>query len=64
MPKIKTRKSVAKRLKKVGPNKIRRGHACTSHNLTKKNTGRKRKYRKAGFISPADLAKVKAMMGG
>ena len=46
MPKIKTHRGAAKRFKKTGTGKLKRGHAYTSHILTKKSPKRKRNLRK------------------
>ncbi|MFQ5499154.1 MAG: 50S ribosomal protein L35 [Candidatus Zixiibacteriota bacterium] len=54
MPKIKTKRSAAKRFRKTGTGKIRRNHGYKSHILTKKSPKRKRKLRKASLISKAD----------
>jgi large subunit ribosomal protein L35 len=62
MPKMKTKKSAAKRFKKTGSGKIRRRKAYTSHILTKKSKGRKRKLRKAGLVAASDLRLVKSML--
>ena len=62
MPKMKTKSSAAKRFKKTGSGKIRRRKAYTSHILTKKSKGRKRKLRKAGLVDPSDVGLVKSML--
>ena len=42
MPKLKTHSGAAKRFKKTGTGKIKRGHAFKRHILTSKGTKRKR----------------------
>ena len=43
MPKMKTRKAVAKRFSETGTGKIKRTHDGKSHILTKKSRNRKKK---------------------
>ncbi len=62
MPKMKTNRAAAKRFRRTGTGKIRSNHAFTSHILTKKSPGRKRKLRKAGLINKVDLKRVKRMI--
>jgi large subunit ribosomal protein L35 len=47
MPKMKTNRAAAKRLKRTGTGKLRRRRANKSHILTKKTTKRKRRLRQA-----------------
>lgn len=58
MPKLKTRKAVAKRVSITGTGKIKRTKANKQHILTKKNTKRKRSLRKATLV---DSTNVKVM---
>ena len=58
MPKMKTKRAAAKRFKKTGTGKIKRRHNFKDHILTKKTPKRKRKLRKAGLISKADLPRM------
>lgn len=62
MPKMKTKKGAAKRFKKTGSGKIKRGKAFTSHILTKKSTKRKRNLRKSGLVDPADAPTIKKIL--
>jgi large subunit ribosomal protein L35 len=62
MPKMKTNKSAAKRFKKTGSGKLKRGHAFTSHILTKKSPKRKRQLRKGGMVSEADQKRMKRLV--
>ena len=50
MPKMKTKRSAAKRFKTTGTGKISRHHAYHSHILTKKTTKQKRRLRKAAIV--------------
>ncbi len=58
MPKLKTRKAVAKRVSVTGTGKIKRTKANKQHILTKKNTKRKRSLRQATLV---DSTNVKVM---
>jgi large subunit ribosomal protein L35 len=62
MPKLKTHSGAAKRFKKTGTGKVKRGHSHLRHILTSKDTKRKRKLRKQVVLSKADEAKVKRMI--
>ena len=62
MPKLKTHKGAAKRFKKTGGGKIKRGHAFTRHILTSKGTKRKRHLDIAGLVDKADERKVRRMI--
>lgn len=58
MPKLKTRRAVAKRVSVTGTGKIKRTKAGKQHILTKKSTKIKRSYRKPGLV---DSTNVKVM---
>jgi large subunit ribosomal protein L35 len=62
MPKIKTRRSAAKRFKVSGSGQFKRAKAYKSHILEKKSPARKRNLRKAGLISKADHDRVSKML--
>jgi len=62
MPKIKTLRAAAKRLKVTGTGKLRRSKAFKSHILTKKSTKRKRKLRKSGIVQKADFKRMKRLV--
>ena len=62
MPKMKTNKSAAKRFKKTGKGKLKRGHAFTSHILTSKSPKRKRQLRKSSLASKADERRMKRLV--
>lgn len=61
MPKIKTRKSAAKRYTVTGTGKVRYKKQGLRHILTKKSTKRKRGLRKAAYLSPAEAARAKQL---
>ncbi len=58
MPKMKTHRGAAKRVKKTGSGKLKRMRAFKSHILTKKTTKRKRRLRTATLVSKADEKKL------
>ncbi len=62
MPKMKTHKGTAKRFKKTGSGKLKRGSAYTSHILTKKSPKRKRQLRKAGLVSKGDQKRIQSLI--
>ncbi|MCD4653183.1 50S ribosomal protein L35 [bacterium] len=62
MPKIKTLRAAAKRLRSTGTGKLRRSKAFRSHILTKKSTKRKRKLRKGGMVHKADYKQMKRLV--
>jgi len=62
MPKLKTHKGAAKRFKKTGTGKVKRGRAFLRHILTSKNKKKKRKLGSPAYVSDGDLAKVKRMI--
>ena len=55
MPKIKTIRSVAKRIKKTASGNFKHKKANLRHMLTKKSTKRKRHLRSSTLISKKDL---------
>ncbi len=62
MPKLKTNKAAAKRFRITGTGKVKYSKAGKQHILEKKSSKRKRKLRKAGLISKADIGRVKDLM--
>jgi large subunit ribosomal protein L35 len=62
MPKLKTHRGAAKRFKKTGTGKFKRGNAFKQHILTSKTRSRKRGLKGTTLVSPADTAKLKRMM--
>ena len=62
MPKLKTHSGAAKRFKKTGTGKIKRGHTKTRHILTSKAPKTKRKLGKSAIVSDGDHAKVARMI--
>lgn len=62
MPKMKTHKGAAKRLRRTGKGRLKRNKAYKSHILTKKATKRKRGLRKATLVSKADEKRFKRLL--
>ncbi len=62
MPKMKSHRGAAKRFKKTGTGRVKRGQAYTSHILTKKTPKRKRHLRQSALISKADEKRVKRLL--
>jgi large subunit ribosomal protein L35 len=62
MPKMKTHRGAAKRIKKTSTGKLKRMRAYKSHILNKKTTKRKRRLRQATLISKADEKRVRKML--
>ena len=63
MPKLKTHKGTAKRIKITGSGKITRGRAYGNHILAKKSKARKRNMKTAAFISGKIKKNVKTALG-
>jgi large subunit ribosomal protein L35 len=62
MPKLKSHRGAAKRFKKTGTGKVKRGSAFQAHILTSKSRSRKRKLKGTTLVSPADQAKLRRML--
>ncbi|NKB67047.1 MAG: 50S ribosomal protein L35 [Candidatus Latescibacteria bacterium] len=63
MPKIKTHKSTAKRVKRRNSGSLKRGNSGATHYLVRKSAKRKRGFRLIESISGADMLKVKRALG-
>jgi large subunit ribosomal protein L35 len=59
MPKMKTKKSAAKRYSFTGTGKVRYKKQNLRHILTKKSTKRKRNLRHAGILSDHNVPAIK-----
>ncbi len=62
MPKMKTKKSAAKRFRVRGSGSVKRGQAFKRHILTKKTTKNKRQLRGTAGVHSTNMASVKAML--
>jgi large subunit ribosomal protein L35 len=64
MPKLKTKKSVAKRFKKTAGGKLKYSKAGSGHLLGRKSRKRKRNLRSAGVLSRVETRRVGEMIAG
>lgn len=62
MPKMKTHKGIAKRVKKTAKGKLKRSKAFHSHILTKKSGKRKRSLRQSDLIDKTYEKKYKQLL--
>ena len=63
MPKIKTRKGIAKRIRVTGTGKLMRASAWKSHLLEHKSKKRKRNYENEQQVSKTDRKTVRRALG-
>lgn len=62
MPKMKTRKSAAKRYKMTGTGKVKYKSMGTRHILTKKSAKRKRRLRHMAVVSDCEVPRIKRLL--
>ncbi len=64
MPKIRTRKSVAKRIRVTGTGKMKRMREFSGchHIREKKSPDRTRKFRKIVLVDPTDVKRLRALV--
>ena len=62
MPKMKSKKSAAKRFKVRSGGSIKRSQAFMRHILTKKSTKRKRKLRGTTNVHDSDMRTIRSML--
>jgi large subunit ribosomal protein L35 len=62
MPKMKTNRGAAKRLKRTAGGRLKRFKANHSHILTKKSRKRKRRLRTAALVDKADQKRMDRLM--
>ncbi|MGI6394084.1 MAG: 50S ribosomal protein L35 [bacterium] len=62
MPKMKTNRAAAKRVKSTGSGKLKRWHAFKSHILTKKSRKRKRNLRQGVMVESCDQRPFKKLL--
>lgn len=62
MPKQKTHRGLAKRVKKTASGKLKRDHAFTSHRFHGKTKKQRRQLRKSGLVSSSDMKRIKQMI--
>ena len=64
MPKMKTKKALAKRVKVTGSGKLKRGHAYVSHFAANKTHKQKVQLRKSALVSKSDAKRIKGLLQG
>ncbi len=62
MPKMKSHRGLAKRVKKTGSGKLKRGHAYTSHRFHGKTKKQRRQLAKATTVNKTDYKRIKLML--
>ena len=62
MPKLKTRKCAAKRLKQTGTGAFRHHKAGARHLKSSKNAQRKRRLRQDAAVSPAEKRRIQVAL--
>ncbi len=62
MPKMKTKRTLAKRVKRTGSGKLTRHHQFTSHLAASKTHKQKRNLKKSTSVSSADYKRIKLMI--
>lgn len=62
MPKMKSHRGLAKRVKITGSGKLKRSHAYTSHRFHGKTKKQRRHLRKASMVHSGDFKRIKAML--
>lgn len=64
MPKMKTKKTLAKRVKLTGSGKLKRQHAYVSHFAANKTHKQKVHLRKATLVSKSDKKRIDQLLQG
>ncbi len=62
MPKMKTHRGLAKRVKRTGSGKLKRSHAYTSHRFHGKTKKQRRHLAKPALINNTDYKRIKMML--
>jgi large subunit ribosomal protein L35 len=62
MPKMKTKRSAAKRLKRTGTGKLRRRRGWKSHLLETKPASRRRRLRRPVLVAPVDERRLRPLV--
>ena len=63
MPKNKTHKGTAKRIRVTGTGKLVGEHQNNQHKFEHKSSSRKRRLKGASELSPADSSRMKKLLG-
>lgn len=64
MPKMKTHRATAKRMRLTGTGKVVRRRANRKHILEKKSSNRKRRLHSSVVASKADAGRMRRLLGG
>lgn len=64
MPKMKTKRTFAKRIKVTGTGKLKRHHAYTSHFAANKTHKQKVQLRKSAILHKSDEKRVRVLLQG
>ena len=64
MPKMKTKRALAKRVKVTGTGKLKRKCAYMSHLAPRKTHKQKRHLRKARLVSRSDFQRIRQLLQG
>ena len=62
MPKQKTHRGLAKRVKKTGSGKLKRSRAFTSHRFHGKTKKQRRQHKQATTVHSSDIKRISQMM--
>lgn len=62
MPKMKTKKSIAKRFKRTASGKLKRSSAGRGHLFTNKSPKTRRQARNGGLVSAAEHKRISELM--
>lgn len=62
MPKMKSHRGLAKRIKVTGSGQLKRGRAYTSHLAPRKTVKQRRQLRKATLVSKSDYKRIKSLL--
>lgn len=62
MPKMKSHRGLAKRVKMTGSGKLKRSHAYTSHRFHGKTKKQRRQLAKPGLVHSTDMKRIRQML--
>ena len=62
MPKMKSHRGLAKRVKRTGSGKLKRSHAYTSHRFHGKTKKQRRQLAKSATVHSTDYKRIKLMI--
>ena len=62
MPKMKSHRGLAKRVRKTGTGKLKRSQAYVSHLAPRKTVKQRRQLRKSALVSNSDYKRIKTLL--